>query len=544
MEYRGAFGHFLEDYGDRVFGVARKDLGSVPLVFVTRGAGKDAQHLALDVVPERQERFQQFHGTQGVAHVLYGFQALDVVEEPATACEAEQAELLDFQEAYRLRAHGLVFGFLDGILEELLHAGLVFGCDERLHVVVAGLPRADLGNPLELADKNVVGKLFQVVERVTQGTAPFLVPAGPAAGRATAIAVPAAHAVRAAPCTSFAVEVLEHNLVLRRELLEEPTVVHRHHLVFGSVAVVEPGGAHVAEGLVVTVAFAVGTDAHELRVFAVLVPGVGDAPAERAGIAQEVFEPYGRRKPRVVEEYVQVSVAYEIAVFVPRVHAVGARRIDVGVAAPGPFLVAELAEAIGLRGREDGKLDACLDEFHHRLEVDGGLGEPHGLGHAAEMELEILDTPADLCALVLLACKRHDDVVVDLRNCVAVPEPLDALLVGFLDAAVGIRRVRADPAHEGWAHVETHVLVVVDDIYDMPVRAQNAACGIGTVALARDSVVPVVVWACARLVFDDARPGIFARGLVKMTVNSKVEGVLLVHTPKDRKLYFTRIFWA
>ena len=72
--------------------------------------------------------------------------------------------------------------------------------------------------------------------------------------------------------------------------------------------------------------------------------------------------------------------------------------------------------------------------------------------------------------------------------------------------------------------------------YDMPVRAQNAASGIGAVALACDAVVPVVVGPCAGLVFDDARPGIFARGLVKVTVNRKVEGVLLFHASKDKKI--------
>ena len=143
VEYRGAFGHLPEDNGHVVFGIARKDLGAVPLVFVARGAGEDAQHLALDVVPERQERFQQFHGAQGVAHVLYRLQAFDIVEEPATARETEQAELLDFEEAYGLRAHRLVLRFQDCLFEEFLDAGLVLGGDEGLHVVVAGFPRAD-----------------------------------------------------------------------------------------------------------------------------------------------------------------------------------------------------------------------------------------------------------------------------------------------------------------------------------------------------------------------------------------------------------------
>ena len=333
----------------------------------------------------------------------------------------------------------------------------------------------------------------------------------------------------AAPGAAFAVEVLEHHFVLGRELLEEPAVVDGHHVVLGSVAVEEPCGAHVTEGFVVAVAFAVGADAYELRFLAVCVPGVGDAAPERSRVAQEVFEPYGRRKPGVVEEYVEVAVTDGLAVLVARVHAVGACRVNIGVAASGPFFGTELAEFIGLRRREDGVLDSRLDELHDGFEVDCRFGKPHCLGHASKMELEIFDAPADLRALVAFARERHDDVVVDLCNRVAVPEPLEALLVGFLDAPVGIGRVRADPTHERRAHVETHEFVVVYDIYDTTIRIKDTACGIGAVTLAGDTVVPVVVGACAGLVLDDASPWIFTRRLVKMAVDGKIEGVLFAH---------------
>ena len=384
-----------------------------------------------------------------------------------------------------------------------------------------------------------------MVEGIAQRAAPLLVPARAPASRASAIAVPAAYAVSAAPGTSFAVEILEHHFVLRRELFQEPSVVYRDHVVVGSVVVVQPGGAHVAERLVVTVAFAVGADAYELRVFTVRVPGVPDTVAEGVRVAQQVFEPYGRREPRVVEKYVKITVTDEIAFLVARVDAVGAGRVDIGVAASRPFCIAELAEFVGLRGRKDGELDARLDEFHHGIEVDGGLGEPHGFGHAAKVELEIFDAPADLRALVMFACERHDDVVVHLGNGVAVAvQPFHAPPVGFLDAAVGIRRVCADPSHQGWTHVETHEIVVVDNIDDTPLRAQDTASRIRAITFTCDAVVPVVKGACARLVLDNARPRIFTRRLVKVTVNRKVEGMLVFHTPKDRKLYFTRIFWA
>ena len=96
VEYGSLFGHLLHDYRDLFFGKVGEYLCSVPFVFVTRGAGEDADDLVLDVVTVWQERFQKLHGPERIAHVLYGFQAFDVVEEPPAARKAEQAELLDF----------------------------------------------------------------------------------------------------------------------------------------------------------------------------------------------------------------------------------------------------------------------------------------------------------------------------------------------------------------------------------------------------------------------------------------------------------------
>ena len=319
--------------------------------------------------------------------------------------------------------------------------------------------------------------------------------------------------------------------MLRREFFEEPAVVHRDHVVVGGVVVVEPGGAHVAERFVVTVTFAIGTDAYQLRILAFFVPGVLDTAAECFCAAEQVFEAYRRRKPRVVEENVQVAVANENAVLVARVDAIRASRVDVGVATTGPLRVAKFAELVGLCRRKDGELDPRLDEFHHRFEVDGGFGEPHGFGHASEVEFEVFDAPTDLSLLVLLRGERHDDVVVDLGDCVAVAfQSLGTSLVRFLNSPIGIRSVRANPSHQGRTHVETHKVIVVDNIDNASVRRKNTACRIGTVTLASNAVVPVVKRACTGLVFDDACPGIFARRLVKMTVNRKIKGVLLFHT--------------
>ena len=70
--------------------------------------------------------------------------------------------------------------------------------------------------------------------------------------------------------------------------------------------------------------------------------------------------------------------------------------------------------------------------------VDGGLGEPHAFGLAAEAGLEVGDAPADLGEGVAAAGERHDDVVVDLRHGGAVSAvALRAGVVGVEDHAVG-----------------------------------------------------------------------------------------------------------
>ena len=74
--------------------------------------------------------------------------------------------------------------------------------------------------------------------------------------------------------------------------------------------------------------------------------------------------------------------------------------------------------------------------------VDGGLGQPHALGLAAEAVLEVGDAPADLRERVAPAGQRHDDVVVDLRHGRAVAAvALAAAAFAVQNHAIGARRV-------------------------------------------------------------------------------------------------------
>ena len=233
----------------------------------------------------------------------------------------------------------------------------------------------------------------------------------------------------------------------------------------GSKLVVKPCGTHIAKRFVVSVRFAIGANAHKLRFATVCIPSALDAVSERSCVAEQMFKSDGTRKPRVVEEHIEVSVANEVSFLVAGVNAVRTSRVDVRVTAIGPFFIAKFAELFRLRRRKNRELDARLDEFDNSLEIDGGFGKPHSFGHATEMELEIFNAPADLRTLILFACERHDDMVIDLGNGVAVAfQTFLAAFVGFLETLVCVRRVGANPPHERGADIEAHEIVVVDNI--------------------------------------------------------------------------------
>ena len=105
------------------------------------------------------------------------------------------------------------------------------------------------------------------------------------------------------------------------------------------------------------------------------------------------------------------------------------------------------------------------------MAVDGGLGEPHAFGLAAEAVLEVGDAPADLGEGVAGAGERHDDVVVDLGEGGAVAAEADgAGAVGLLDHVVGAGGFIGEPGEEGGAEVEAHAGVVVEDADDLCLR--------------------------------------------------------------------------
>jgi hypothetical protein len=247
-------------------------------------------------------------------------------------------------------------------------------------------------------------------------------------------------------------------LPLGREFLEELAVVGE----LGVAVVLDPvhgvGERHLAVLVVVAVALAVGGDVGELggssgaESAVVEWKPIEQAAAEVFAAVEQAFKGDGAGGGAVVEEDGDAAAFVEIDAV-----GMGGSTVALGVGSHVGFVgrdegrvgrsgwwpgscSGDAADAGALVGREDGELDALGGEEVEDAAVDGGLGEPHAFGFAAEAVLEVGDAPADLGEGVAAAGERHDDVVVDLRDGGAVAAvALRAGLVGVEDHAVGAR---------------------------------------------------------------------------------------------------------
>ena len=181
------------------------------------------------------------------------------------------------------------------------------------------------------------------------------------------------------------------------------------------------------------------------------------------------------------------------------------------------------ADARALVRRKDGEEDTLGGHHVEDFAADGGLGEPHAFGAAAEAVYEVGDAPADLGDGVAAAGERHDDVVVNLRDRRAVAAvTLGAGAIGVEDHAIGTGRFLGEPLEQGWAEVEAHARIVVNDAGDFVLEIGDAGGAVGGVTLRSDALVPVVVRGGGVFGFDGFEPGVFSWGLVEMAVNADV----------------------
>ena len=272
------------------------------------------------------------------------------------------------------------------------------------------------------------------------------------------------------------------------------------------------GQRHVAEPRVVAVRFAVGRAVDELGPGAVLGQAAAQPLDQHLATRERIPEGDRARDGCVVEEERERWAAGPAPV-------VGSARIDLVTDVP-PGRLVERADPARLVRCQDRELDAGLGEHLETLAVGRRLREPHAFGIAAEPVAEVLDAPADLGDLVAPGAERHDRVVVDLRDRIAVAAArAPAQPVRFEDLRVHVRPLAFEPGEQRGADVEGDLLVGVDDVEDAVVRAHAPRRGVRRVALDRDAIVPVVPGVRRVLDLDGFEPGIFARGLVEMPVD-------------------------
>ena len=368
------------------------------------------------------------------------------------------------------------------------------------------------------------GGVAEVVEGFAQRGAPLLVPAGFAAV-AAAVGAPAFDAVGAAPGGVFG----DFGLPLGRKFFEELAVVGQAWPAAFFDPVHGVGEGHLAVLVVVAVAFAVGGDVGELGDLGIAGRGGMEAGEETAAevfaAVEQAFEGDGAGAGAIVEEDGDAAAFVEAE----RGRDGWGRRWRWGSRLQGQCrcsvrccrVAGMAADAGALDGGEDGELDALLRHEVEDAAVDGGFGEPHAFGFAAEAGFEVGDAPADLGEGVAAAGQRHDDVVVDLGDGGAMAAvALRAELVGVEDHAIGARGFVLEPAEQGGAEVEAHPRVVVHDADDLVLLVGDAGGAVGGVTLGGDAVVPVVIGRGGVLGFDGLEPGVLARRLVEVTVDA------------------------
>ena len=273
------------------------------------------------------------------------------------------------------------------------------------------------------------------------------------------------------------------------------------------------GERHVAEPVVVPIGLAVGRDRDEL-VAVGLAEGSEQTLHEQLATLEQLLEGHGPRDPAVVEEDRDRSAGGQR-------HAVRPAGVETFGRLLGPHGVAARANARGLMGGENREADPLLGENLQGLGVDGGLGQPHALGLAAEPAAEILDAPADLRDLVAPVRQRQDRVVVGLRDRGAVArEPLAADPVGVEDGSVDGGVVGLEPREKRRPEIEADLRVVVRDAHDPVLLVEDPRRRVGPVTLGRDALVPVVVRVGRVLQLDRLEPGVLPRRLVEVAVDA------------------------
>ncbi len=174
----------------------------------------------------------------------------------------------------------------------------------------------------------------------------------------------------------------------------------------------------------------------------------------------------------------------------------------------------------------------CSEGFEGRV-VGRGFRQPHAFRRRAKAILVVGDSPADLRGAVASVGQRQNHVVVNLRHGRTVPAvTLAAAALAIKNHAIGARRVFLEPTEERGSEVKADARVVIDDAHDLIFHVEHAGRAVGRIALGADALVPVVVRSRTVLRLHRLQPGILARRLIKVAVNTN-EAFELWHEDPD-----------
>ena len=176
---------------------------------------------------------------------------------------------------------------------------------------------------------------------------------------------------------------------------------------------------------------------------------------------------------------------------------------------------------ISLVGREDDEPDSRRRDRRERVVIGSAFRQPHPSRLAPEAEDEVVDAPSNLQLAIARRQQRQNRMAVRLRDRVAMPTVARGIQrVATSHRAIGGLAMRLQPSRERRADIETQRLVIIADVNDRPLHRMGM--GIGGVAFAEDSLVPVLKRRRAMLRANQTGPRALARGLVKMPVNNDV----------------------
>ena len=146
--------------------------------------------------------------------------------------------------------------------------------------------------------------------------------------------------------------------------------------------------------------------------------------------------------------------------------------------------------------RIPGVSEICPSNASYLVRFDPDVIHPDKmLATLKEIEAEVGDAPQHLRPPVVLARQRHDGVVVDLGQGVAMPvAALAANAVAFDNPLQHLRCALLQPGQQRRPEVVTHPRVVIDQVYDLAALIDQPRPAVG----ARKSCVRDSVWAGER----------------------------------------------